>query len=78
MNAILILFLFGIVLLVCEVFVPGAILGSIGGLAMLAGCILAFQTYGAAGGALATLAALGLLGLTLLLEFVVIPRTRFG
>ena len=39
MNAILILFLFGIVLLVCEVFVPGAILGSIGGLAMLAGCI---------------------------------------
>jgi membrane protein implicated in regulation of membrane protease activity len=31
MNAILILFLFGIVLLVCEVFVPGAILGSIGG-----------------------------------------------
>ncbi|MBP7371717.1 MAG: serine protease [Opitutaceae bacterium] len=78
MNAILILFLFGIVLLFCEVFVPGAILGSIGGIAMLAGCILAFHTYGAAGGALATLAALGLLGLTLLLEFVVIPRTRFG
>lgn len=78
MNAILILFLFGIVLLFCEVFVPGAILGSIGGIAMLAGCILAFHTYGAAGGTLATLAALALLGLTLLLEFVVIPRTRFG
>lgn len=78
MNAILILFLFGIVLLFCEVFMPGAILGTIGGIAMLAGCILAFQTYGAVGGSLATFAALALLGLTLLFEFVVIPRTRLG
>ncbi len=78
MNAILILFLLGIVLLVCEVFVPGAILGAIGGIAMLAGCLLAFQTYGASGGTLATVAALALLGLTLLVEFVWLPRTRLG
>ena len=65
MNAILILFLFGIVLLFCEVFVPGAILGSIGGLAMLAGCILG----PARGFAAATLyLALGAVGLPVFAE----------
>ena len=38
MNAIAILFFVGVILLASEVFVPGGVLGIIGGLAMAAGC----------------------------------------
>jgi membrane-bound ClpP family serine protease len=78
MNAILLLFLLGVLLLAGEVFMPGAILGIIGGGAMLAGCVISFQQFGPAGGALATVVALSLLGLTLYLELVWLPKSRFG
>lgn len=78
MNLVLILFLVGILLLAAEVFMPGAILGIIGGLAMLAGCIVAFDQFGLVGGSIATAVALLLLGLMLLVEFIVLPRTRLG
>jgi membrane-bound ClpP family serine protease len=78
MNAILLLFLLGVLLLAGEVFMPGAVLGIIGGAAMLAGCVISFQQYGAAGGALATVVALALLGLTLYLELAWLPKSRFG
>lgn len=78
MNAILILFLLGIIFLAFEVFMPGAVLGILGGLAMLAGCALAFTQYGFVGGFVATLVALCVLGLALFLEFYLLPRTRLG
>lgn len=78
MNAILLLFLIGVLLLAGEVFVPGGILGIIGGLCMAAGCIISFLQLGAFGGAVATLVALALLGLTLYVELVWLPKTRFG
>ena len=78
MNAILLLFAAGVVLLGFEVFVPGAVLGILGGLAMLGGCALAFYHYGAGGGAVATAVAFVLLGLMLYIEFVWLPRTRAG
>ena len=49
MNAIIVLFVVGFVLLAFEVIVPGAILGIIGGLAILGGVILAFMEYGSTG-----------------------------
>ena len=78
MNAILILFLLGVLLLAGEVFVPGAVLGILGTLCMLAGCVISFLQLGPAGGALTTTVALALLGLTLYTELVWLPKTRFG
>jgi membrane-bound ClpP family serine protease len=78
MTAILLLFLLGLVFLAFEVFVPGAVLGIMGGLAMLGGCVLAFNLYGPGGGLLATLVALVILAITLYVELVLLPKTRFG
>lgn len=78
MNAILILFLLGVLLLAGEVFVPGAVLGILGALCMFAGCVISFLQLGTGGGVLATAVALALLGLTLYVELVWLPKTRFG
>jgi membrane-bound serine protease (ClpP class) len=78
MNAVLLLFAVGVMLLAGEVFVPGAVLGIIGGLAMAVGCGVAFFQWGALGGAIATVTALGFLGITLYLELVWLPQSRLG
>lgn len=78
MNAITLLFFVGLMLLAGEVFVPGAVLGILGALAMAGGCVVAFVQLGAAGGAVATAAAFILLGLTLYVELVWLPKTRLG
>lgn len=78
MNAIILLFIIGSLLLAAEVFVPGAVAGILGGLALLAGSVLSFRTLGATGGFLASGAALGLLGLTLYAELVWLPKTAWG
>ncbi len=78
MNAIILLFAVGFVLLGFEVFVPGAILGIFGGLSLLGGVILVFMEFGATGGWTALAAALALTGLMLYLEFGLLPRTAWG
>ncbi len=78
MNAILLLFIIGVVLLAAEIFLPGAIAGIIGALCMTAGCVISFAQFGSGGGTLATVVALALLGLTLYLELVWLPQTAFG
>jgi membrane-bound ClpP family serine protease len=78
MNAVLILFLLGVVLLAGEVFVPGAVLGILGAASMMAGCVISFLQLGPAGGSVATAVALALLALTLYVELVWLPKTRFG
>jgi membrane-bound ClpP family serine protease len=78
MNAILLLFLIGVLLLAGEVFVPGAILGIIGAVCMFGGCVLSFSQFGTSGGLLATGVAVALLGLMLYLELVWLPKTRVG
>lgn len=78
MNAIFILFLLGVVLLAGEVFVPGAVLGILGAVSMMAGCIISFLQLGTVGGSIATAVAVGLLALTLYVELVWLPKTRFG
>ena len=76
MSAILILFGAGVMLLALEVIVPGAILGIIGGLFMLAGVIAAFSQYGFSGGAVGAIAAVVIVGVVLYLEFVLLPKSR--
>jgi membrane-bound serine protease (ClpP class) len=78
MTLIILLFSVGIVLLAVEVIVPGAILGSIGGLMMFGGCVLSFMEYGTGGGLIAVTVALVLTFLTLFIEFRVLPRTAIG
>jgi len=78
MNAILLLFLLGVLLLAGEVFVPGAVLGILGSLCMAGGCVISFVQFGPGVGMLSTVIALGLLGLTLYVELVWLPKTRFG
>lgn len=78
MNAIVLLFLVGVMLLAGEVFMPGAILGILGALCMAAGCVISFMELGAGGGLVATAVAVTLLGLTLYLELVWLPKTKFG
>jgi membrane-bound serine protease (ClpP class) len=78
MNTILLLFSAGVVLLAFEVFVPGAVLGILGTLAILGGCAMAFYAFGPSGGMVATLVAFALLGAMLYIEFVWLPKTRVG
>lgn len=78
MNAIVLLFLIATVLLAGEVFLPGGIVGTLGGVALIGGCWLAFSEFGPGIGSVATVAALALVGLTLYLELVWLPRTRVG
>jgi len=76
MTAIAILFLVGVLLLAIEVFVPGAVVGILGGISLIAGVAVAFGTYGVSGGLLSLGAAAALLAVTLYLEFVVLPKSR--
>jgi len=78
MTAVVLLFVIGALLLAAEVFLPGAIAGIAGGVALLAGSLLSFDQLGLAGGFGASVAALGLLGVMLYVELVWLPRTAFG
>lgn len=78
MNAIILFFVLGVLLLAGEVFVPGAILGFIGAASMVVGCVMSFVSFGIAGGLVATAIAVGLLSLTLYIELVWLPKTRLG
>jgi membrane-bound ClpP family serine protease len=78
MNAIILLFVVGALLLTAEIFLPGAIAGIIGGIALAVGSLLSFREFGFNGGVLASLSALALVGLMLYLELVVLPKTAFG
>jgi membrane-bound ClpP family serine protease len=78
MTLIVLLFAVGILFIAVEVIIPGAILGTIGGLLMFAGCYVAFADYGTLGGTLAVFAAITIGGLALFIEFWVLPRTKLG
>lgn len=78
MNAIILLFVVGAMLLAAEIFLPGAVAGIIGGIALAVGSLLSFREFGIGGGMLASLGALALVGIMLYLELVVLPKTSFG
>lgn len=78
MTFLILLFAIGILLIAAEVIVPGGILGTIGGLMMFGGCILAFMDFGSTGGMIAIFTALVLGGLALYVEFRYLPKTKIG
>ncbi|MDP3851730.1 MAG: NfeD family protein [Luteolibacter sp.] len=78
MTWIILLFFLGILFLSVEVIVPGGILGTIGGLMMFGGCVMAFIDYGSGGGMLAVTLAVALTILAFFIEFRILPRTSVG
>lgn len=78
MSLILLLFLVGIGLLAADVFVSSFLLAACGAVAMLAGSVVAYGRFGPFAAAVAAFAGLGLLGGTIYVELVVLPKTRFG
>lgn len=78
MTLIVLLFVTGALLLAAEVALPGGIAGAIGGVALVAGAVLAFTQFGAGIGTLVTIGALVLLGAMLYAELVWLPRSRLG
>ena len=72
----LVLIFFGIILILLELVVPGGILGLIGGVAMVSGVWIAFESseYGMAALLFAVLGA----GLALILVFKYLPRSRLA
>jgi membrane-bound ClpP family serine protease len=78
MNAVLILFVVGVLLLAAEALLPGAVLGILGGLCLAAGSVVSFFHFGTSGGLIATALAVVFLGLALFLEFYLLPRTKLG
>ncbi|HEY5550578.1 MAG TPA: NfeD family protein [Opitutaceae bacterium] len=78
MNTIILLLGIGVVLFFFEIVVPGAILGTLGGLAMLGGVIVAFIEFGPTGGVATTLIAVAILAIVLYIELRILPNTRLG
>jgi membrane-bound serine protease (ClpP class) len=77
-NAIIILFIIGILLVAVEILVPGGLLGVLGGGALLAGVVTSFARFGMTGGMIATILAVVIGGITLYLEFVFLPKTKLA
>lgn len=78
MTIIITLFIIGLVLLAFEVITPGAVLGVLGGVAMLAGCAVTWSRFGTNAGLIAIAVALALAGITIYLELVLLAKTKFG
>lgn len=78
MTTIVLLFLIGIVLLATDAFLASFVLGALGTVAMLAGCVFAYQDYGFGGAALSAGLAVVLLAAAVYVELVVLPRSRLG
>ena len=78
MTLIILFYTLGILLLVAEVLVPGGVIGTVGGILMFIGCVIAFVQYGSGGGLLALLAGIVLAGVAFYLEFRILPKTRIG
>lgn len=78
MTPIIILFCIGVLLLALEVVVPGGVLGSIGALVMVVGCVMAFVTYGSNGGLISVVAAIVLVGATICIELMWLPKSRIA
>jgi membrane-bound ClpP family serine protease len=78
MTLVIALFVLGVVLLALEIVVPGAVLGSVGGLLMLGGVVAAFTNLGNTGGMIAIIVALLLLGATFYMEMVWLPHSRMA
>ena len=77
-QAIIVLVVVGLLMIAAEVFVPGLVLGTLGGLCLIGAVVLCYAAYGALGGtaAFAALAILCISGFFLWLRLF--PHTPLG
>jgi len=68
----------GLLLVGAEVFVPGGILGAVGGLALLTAAVIAFAAFGPMAGGYVALAIVLLVAVSIMLWIRIFPRTRIG
>lgn len=73
----IILLVSGLVLIGAEIFVPGGIVGGMGGLALLGAIMAGFSAFPAYGGYIA-IAIIFLVGLAIYLWIKIFPHTRIG
>ena len=78
MSLVLLFFAVGILLVGVDVFVPGSLLGVLGGMAWVAGVAVAFSRFGVNAGAYASGVALVLGGVALYLELEWLPKSRLA
>lgn len=78
MNLIIGLIAIGLVLISFEIIVPGGVLGILGGLALIAACVVAYDLYGMFGAGTTFIVSLLIVALTLYLEFTFLPKTKYG
>lgn len=72
------LFVVGLILLGAEIFVPGGVLGTIGGLSLAVVMIMGFSLFGPTVGIYISLAILILAGVVFALWIKVFPKTSIG
>lgn len=68
----------GLFLIGAEIFVPGGMLGTIGGLALIGAVITGFMAFGPVGGMFASAAILILVVVTIILWLKIFPNTKLG
>ena len=78
MMWIILLVAVGITLIALEIIIPGGILGAIGAVCILAGCVVSFSEFGATGGLISTAIILTLTGITVWLVFKALSKTTLG
>lgn len=78
MTVVVALFIVGAVLIALEVFLPGGILGLIGFGCLVGGVAVSYSYFGWPGVWVAGGAALIIMIVTFLIEFLVLPKTKFG
>lgn len=72
------LILAGLILLASEIFIPGGVIGTLGGLLLVAAAVLGFSLFGTEGGVLSLIAILFVLGLYIVLLVHYLPRSYIG
>jgi membrane-bound serine protease (ClpP class) len=73
-----ILIVAGLFLIGAEIFLPGGIIGFIGGMCLLAAVIVGFVAFGAQGGFLSSVLIIVLAGVCLVIWIQYFPKTRMG
>jgi membrane-bound serine protease (ClpP class) len=68
----------GLLLMGIELFIPGGIVGTVGGMCLLGAVVIGFREFGPEIGWLVALGILVLLGIATYLWLKVFPRTRIG
>ena len=78
MTWIILLVAVGITLISMEIIIPGGILGAIGAVCVLSGCVVSFSQFGSGGGLISTAIIFALTGIVIWLEFKIFAKTALG